>query len=281
MDKKKYLIGDIVFDIEFSRRFSKGGRSPFIIRDSNTAISIPHINIKLEIGPIIKDQSLKSINKEIAGAKTDTGYTVCLYDSGGMPAHLIKTSPDWTGIEVRSAMAQKLPFEGSAGEVIFRNSILFSSGIVVHAAAIDYKGKGIIFSGPSGTGKSTHARLWKKHKGALILNGDRPAMRIAGDSVDLYGTPWAGTSREFVNQKAPLEAIVMLEQGSSNEIRRLTNEEAVRLLAARCYSPYFDKDLMSLALDNIGGIIERVPVYLLECTPDHSAVESVVECLRL
>ncbi|MGB8454367.1 MAG: hypothetical protein WCD89_18810 [Anaerocolumna sp.] len=173
-----------------------------------------------------------------------------------------------------------LPFLGSLGEILFRNCILFHQGIVIHAAAIEWQGKGIMFSAPSETGKTTQANLWRKNKGAKIINADRPAVRVAGNHSYLYGTLWNGSSSKYRNRSVPLSAIILLEQAKENKIRKLDNKEAAARLIPRCFLPYYQEDIMNLALDNIEKIIAVTPVYILQCRPDKEAVELVYQCLK-
>lgn len=170
--------------------------------------------------------------------------------------------------------------KGIIGSILFRNTILFHNGFVIHASSIKWNGKGIMFSAPSGTGKSTQSRLWRYSKGAGILNDDCPGVRIIDGENYVYGTPWSGSTDEFINDSAPLSAIVMLEQSDKNSIRRLFNSEAAALLMPRCFLPYFDSNAMNLAMLNIERVISKTPVFLLKCKPDTEAVELVYECVK-
>jgi hypothetical protein len=170
-------------------------------------------------------------------------------------------------------ISEKNVLTGPMGQFLFRNFILHHQGIAIHSSAIDLNGKGILFSAPSGTGKSTQANLWKIHKGAKILNGDRPVVRVLNNQPYVYGTPWSGSSLEFLNSNAPLSAIVMLEQSTKNSIYKLTNQEAVSKLMPRCFLPYHDSNLMSIAIKNLEKIINNTPIYLLKCRADKEAVE--------
>jgi hypothetical protein len=171
-------------------------------------------------------------------------------------------------------------FIGPIGEILFRNRILFHQGIVIHAAAIEWEGKGILFSAPSGTGKTTQANLWRKYKKAEILNADRPAIRVLDNLPYIYGTPWNGSSPKCKNHYVPLSTIVMLEQAEKNSIRRLEGKEAISHMMPRCFLPYYDEDIMNLAIDNLEKIIAVTPVYLLQCRPDKEAMEMVYQCVR-
>lgn len=162
------------------------------------------------------------------------------------------------------------------------NHILFKNGLVLHASCILYDKKGITFTAPSGTGKSTHARLWEEHKpGTVILNDDTPAIRLIDGKPVVYGTPWSGSQFKFKNASAPLSVIVILEQArEESTITQLTPLESVKGLMPRCLLPYYDRQLMDLAIKTLDGIIAKVPIYHLKCKPDAEAVELVYKCIK-
>lgn len=165
--------------------------------------------------------------------------------------------------------------------VAFRYRLLLYDGIVVHASTIKFEDKGIIFTAASGTGKSTHVKLWQKHLGARVnvLNDDTPAIRLIDGNPWVFGTPWGGSSNIHCNDSAPLAAIVILQQNEQNSIRRLDIREAVALTAPRFFLPYIEEDLMARALSNVEKTLSSVPVYLLKCKPDQEAMELVYKCL--
>lgn len=160
--------------------------------------------------------------------------------------------------------------------IIFRYRLINHGGLVVHASAVRWRGKGLIFSAPSGTGKSTHVRLWQECFGpeVEIINDDTPALRCQDGRVLVYGTPWSGNGSNS-NISAPLEAIVVLEQAEKNIVQKLSMQEALIYLLPRCFLPFFDAGFMGGAVENLERIIKSVPVYLLRCRPDREAVEAV------
>jgi len=191
------------------------------------------------------------------------------------PYVLLQANENWHQIDIKSNVSTSLRIFRTFSEIAFRTTLLFYEGLVVHAAAVKWNGKGIVFSAPAETGKTTQANLWKENLGATVLNGDRPALRVINGKSIVYGTPWSGSSPDFQNASAPLAAIIMLEQDKGNSIHELSTREAIGRLAARCFLPYWDHDLMDLALSNLEKIIQSVPVYLLRCRPDREAVELV------
>lgn len=172
------------------------------------------------------------------------------------------------------------PVSGRVDEALFYAHILLHNGVVIHGSSIDWEGKGLIFSAPGDTGKSTHANLWKRYLNAKTINDDRPAVRIIDEVPYVYGTPWCGSSREIVNSRSPLEAIVLIEQAAENKIRSLTKQEAVSRIFPRCFLPYYNKQLLEMALGTVEKIIINTPVYLLGCRPDKEAMELVFNCVK-
>lgn len=150
---------------------------------------------------------------------------------------------------------------------------------ILHASFIRWQGKGILFSAPSGTGKSTQASLWEEYLGAKILNGDRAGIRYVNGEWTAYGLPYAGSSHIFHNESARICAIVILRKGPENRIWLMTRMEALQNLlpelSAHIWSPAF----MNQVLDIAGGLLRKIPVYCLECRPDYGAVQLLHDTL--
>ncbi|MDJ0305587.1 hypothetical protein [Dehalobacter sp.] len=165
--------------------------------------------------------------------------------------------------------------------IVFRHALLKQQGLVIHASAIKWQDKAIMFTAPSGTGKSTQSRLWQEHKeNVLVLNDDNPAVRIMEDHVIVYGTPWSGSSNINTNDSAPLSAVIILEQAAENSIRRMDLREAIIQFMPRAFLPFFDQEHMNEAMRIFEKIVSSVPVYLLRCRPDQEAVELVYQCIK-
>lgn len=152
-------------------------------------------------------------------------------------------------------------------------------GVLLHAASIEYIGRGVLFSAPAGTGKSTHAHLWQEKYGVRILDGDVTACRIMDGAPYAYGLPWCGTSGEFMNKRLPLQAVVFLEQSEHNEIRRLDIAEAVVRLYARCFLFLGSEAMTDQVLKTLESLAGSVDCYVLQCRPDFEAVDLVKQCL--
>ncbi len=202
---------------------------------------------------------------------------VISYDSKE-PMGIVSTAGDWKNISVslNSCYNKQSGLLNTAGlELVVRAAIQFYNGAVFHSSGLDDNGKGVLFVGHSGEGKSTQSRLWQNLEGTMIFNEDRNAVRIIGGDVFCYGTPWGGTANIAKNHKVPLSVIVMIEKSEENRIERMPVSEAVPKLIARSFFPYWDENLSGLAISNISSIAAKVPVYKLSCKPTSDVIELV------
>ena len=173
-------------------------------------------------------------------------------------------------------------FTGSSGifnKIGAEQLLLQQDRLLLHASFVKYNGNGILFSGPSGIGKSTQADLWKRTMGAEIVNGDRAALGLSDEGWTAWGTPYAGTSGICQNEKAPLLAIVVLRQAKENRICKLSPIEALRYLYPEVTIHQWDARFVEKVTYLLTNLISTVPVFFLECLPDESAVEILREKL--
>lgn len=145
--------------------------------------------------------------------------------------------------------------------------------LLLHASFINVRGHGILFTAPSGTGKSTQADLWKEFEGADILNGDRAALRRSGERWMAWGLPYAGTSGIYRNESAPITALVVLRQAKENRIHKLSPAEALRFIYPELSIHRWDAGFVDKAVNLFLNVTDAVPIYLLECLPDRGAVQ--------
>lgn len=144
-----------------------------------------------------------------------------------------------------------------------------------HAAQIGYRGKGILFTAPSGTGKTTQARLWESSRGAEILCNDRTLVRKSGDEWQTCGFPLDGSTPVANNRTCPLRAIVYLEQGSQCRCERLSPSKALLHLMPQMVIDGWDPQIRAECMRQLLSLMEKIPVYRLVCTPDVRAVEAL------
>ena len=154
-------------------------------------------------------------------------------------------------------------------------------GFVFHSSYIEVGGKAILFTAPSGTGKSTQADLWQRHRGARILNGDRSAVRFVDGQALACGIPFAGSSQICENVTLPLGAIVYLKQAPQNTIRRLRGAEAFRRVWEGVSVNTWDRDDLDRVSETVTRVLSAVPVLEFACTPDESAILTLEGALSL
>ena len=163
--------------------------------------------------------------------------------------------------------------------MLFNLAALRRNAIAIHASAIRYRDAGLLFLGESGTGKSTHSRLWCRHiPGTSLLNDDSPILGLTEGAVRVWGSPWSGKVPCYRNESAPVAAIVRLVQAPENRIRRLAPVEALGALLPSA-PPAFIRgtELRESICETLTQVIGQVPVFRLECRPDADAARLVCD----
>lgn len=159
----------------------------------------------------------------------------------------------------------------------FCANVLLTKGVLhFHSSFVLYKGRALIFTGPSGIGKTTQAELWRDYQDALIVNGDASLLRPMDDGRWwAFGTPVHGSSPYCENEKAPIAAIIALEQGKDNVLTPMDNFSALSACVPEFYRPKLDEAAEETFWNSVDALFEAVPVYHLTCRPDRDATELV------
>ena len=203
----------------------------------------------------------------------------CYYTTAptGRIAYLAQYAPAYESVDMWISPRGE-PFSNTDYEYMytgyeFSSRLGYLGGGVLHGSAIAYRGRGVIFSAPSGTGKSTHTGLWKACFGedVVFVNDDKPAIRYPDGQATVYGTPWSGKTDLNTNMAAPLHAIVFVERGEENRIRRLELTESMLHLSEELVRPRHDEALSTRLVDVMVQLAQTVPVYLLTCNMDPAA----------
>ncbi len=160
-------------------------------------------------------------------------------------------------------------------ELVGRNIILF------HSAAITVDGKAYLFTAPSGTGKSTHIKLWRKRFGKAvgIINGDKPLISVTPDEIRAWGTPWDGKEHWSANRSAPVAGICQIGRGVDNEICPVSASDALTILFAQTYRPATEAG-MRKTVQLLAEIARRVPFWNLKCNMSIEAAEVSYAAMR-
>lgn len=151
------------------------------------------------------------------------------------------------------------------------NKLIDFDGFVLHASVIEKNGLAFAFSAKSGTGKTTHSRMWlKAFPDARIINGDKPLVRVSDGNFYAYGTPWCGKENYNINAKGRLKAICFIERGEVNEITRISKEEAVKRIYTQLLMPK-SAEYINKMFDLVERFIESVPAFVLKCNISEEA----------
>lgn len=150
---------------------------------------------------------------------------------------------------------------------LLSDAIVKLSSVVMHGAAISYDGEGIIFTAPSGVGKTTQARLWKKVFGEKVtyVNGDKPIISVRDDKVFVSGSPFCGKEGYSENKTVPLKAICFIERGEKNSIEKISSGEVLNRFFAQLFIPRIGSEYMSDALKLADSIVKNTEFYILKC----------------
>lgn len=144
---------------------------------------------------------------------------------------------------------------------------------ILHSAYIIYNNEAILFTAPSGTGKSTQANLWQKYRNARIINGDKSLLVKKGQQYYASGWPICGSSNICFNESYPIKAIVVLSQGLVNKVEVLDYKDSVKKLLSEMTINYHNVNFINQAMDFIEDLVKNVKVYHLTCDISKQAVE--------
>ena len=166
--------------------------------------------------------------------------------------------------------------------VLFALATADQHTVLFHAAVVSHQGKGYMFLGPSGTGKSTHARLWLKYiEGTELVNDDNPVVRISDEGhIKVYGSPWSGKTPCYRNVNYPIGAIVLLSQAPYNKIQRMGGIHAYASLMESISGKRWDSRIADGLHQTQNSLVMSVPMWHLECLPDEEAAQTCFSTIR-
>jgi hypothetical protein len=146
--------------------------------------------------------------------------------------------------------------------------------LMVHASVIAHDGGGYMFLGRSGTGKSTHSRMWQTAlDGVVLMNDDHPVLRAEDGIVTAYGSPWSGKTPCYKNISAPLGGIIRIVRAPHNKAVRLAPIQAYASLMTSCSGMTWDRELADGKDRTLQSVVSRTPCWVMECLPDEDAAK--------
>lgn len=257
----------VPFEIKIIKESEK-----FIIKSKEVNIEISFIEIKEALQ--IKDDIVYNSSTKIY--KGINGFIHEFYLEPSMKPCAWLIQVDEYNYELRYLKGKEYCLEYSRNilEAINIEQILNKfNAFILHSSFIKWQDKAILFTAPSGTGKSTQADLWKKNESAEVINGDRSGIRKMDGKWTAYGLPIAGSSGIYKNKKAEISHIIILKQGKENKLTKLSSREAFIKIYSETLVHTWDKEFQENIINMITDVVQNVRIYQYECLPDKSAVE--------
>ena len=164
----------------------------------------------------------------------------------------------------------------------FYRALISYGGFYIHASTVVRDGKAYLFSAPSGTGKSTHTRLWIDTFGGdtRVINDDKPALRKIDGIWYAYGTPWCGKDDINLNERVPVAGLCFLEQAPYNKIHKLDQDQAMSRILAQTIFRLDNMSQLDTMLKAVTEFLSDIPVYRLENLPEPAAAILSYETMR-
>lgn len=212
--------------------------------------------------------------QEISCGRLQDGSSIFEFYLGERTTGQLVCSADFChGKILLSGYAQKFAVN-NALMVMYALATANKGTLLFHSAVVSCDGFGYMFLGKSGTGKSTHARLWLEHiSGTELLNDDNPVVRVFDDGVKVYGSPWSGKTPCYKNRELPLGGIVLLSQAPHNEIALLHIIEAYGAVVASVSGMRWNREIADGLHNAENELVKRIKIWHLECLPNAAAAE--------
>lgn len=194
----------------------------------------------------------------------------------------IEYTKDYRHIEItfHDSLNNKLPeYEYIITGSYFMSFITTQGFLGLHASAINFNNEAILFSAPSGTGKSTQANLWSQvFPNVIYINDDKPLLKWENDQFYVYGSPWSGKNSINNNIKIPLKALIFLQQGQENIVEEMEDNDKLVYVIRNMHRPQ-EQETYEKLLDTINDLIKHTPIYLYHCNMELNAVTTLYQKL--
>ena len=273
----KYLISGIKIEFNYCfDEFFKNRIDKYKISDNEDAPYIMNVTLHERIEQENHQEIYRIKNRVLCGDE-NTKY-LYVFDSDFSEVKILyKYESDYSKIEIKLLKSIKnLPeLEYVLTGMMFLNIAIKEGVVPLHASAISHDGYGILFSAPSGTGKSTHATLWKQlFSDVVFINDDKPLISFSDNMIMVSGSPWSGKTSLNENVMIPLKVIVFLKQSPTNFIEELSQTEKLTHLMRNMHRPT-EEDLFDNLLERLNSLIKNIPMYILNCNISEEAVYTI------
>ncbi len=278
----KIKCGNLGFDISYNESWEiPSNHAKFIKNDNDTEL---HYNIEFVDNIEDKKEEIISRRNDIIVSKTDKNLeSRYLIIRGDYRPYAYYKEQDIKNITISVLRERKDMFTLDAmfwSLFGLEKHLIKKESVILHCCYLNYKGHGILFSGPSGIGKSTQARLWEKYRDAKIINGDRSLLTKEENYWYANGWPVCGSSEICINEKHKIGSIVFLNQGKENEVVKLSKIKAIKKIISELTINYWNQEFVDKAISIAEDIGNNVNVYELTCRIDEDAVDTLEHILK-
>ena len=259
---------------------------------ASPSVAEPAFTLRLEYADTLRDLPLGELKECLNDEPPyfwmfarDERYDFGFSYTKSHPDCILKSSQDYKEavVYVQTSRAERLTRFAldNALMLMYAARTIAEGTLLIHASVVMNAGEGFVFLGRSGTGKSTHSRLWLENvEGSQLLNDDNPVIRTVDGLVKVYGSPWSGKTPCYINADVPLKGIVRLSQAPFNKISRHTPLAAYASLSPACSCMRWDRNATDALHRAVESVIMSVSGWHLECLPDADAAYVCSKALK-
>ena len=287
-ETRYYQVAEHAFSVSAETEFLSlmTNYEPFEVKQGDRSVFATKLDIMQPV-PTVPPAFTEELRQEDEGqeiicGRTDAGEVVFEFrwwkETAGW---LVCTDRYHEGRLLMTGKHTKMAID-NALMVLFALATADKGTVLFHAAVVSHQGKGYMFLGPSGTGKSTHARLWLKYiEDTELVNDDNPVVRISDEGhISVYGSPWSGKTPCYRNVNYPIGAIVLLSQAPYNKIQRMGGIHAYASLMESISGKRWDSRIADGLHQTQNSLVMSVPMWHLECLPDEEAAQTCFSTIR-
>ena len=276
--EQSYKVADHVFSIRMDKDDALwsdlDNYSPFLYNGGEESVFTLDLvqDLSIEGKKALYISNPESLERRVDLYQIDGGYLFEMAPLGNVPVcGWLKTSSDFSKAYLKVEKAKKYCVN-NALMLLYAFRTAGMSTLEMHASVTVKDGKGFLFLGQSGTGKSTHSSLWLKNiPGTHLLNDDNPVVRVVDGKARVYGSPWSGKTPCYRNEDYPIGAFVRINRAPYNAIHRQNVKESFASISSSSSGLRAIRSIGDGLFTTISSLIQSIPCFVLDCLPDDDA----------
>lgn len=276
--EQSYKVADHVFSLRMDKDDALwsdlDNYSPFLYNGGEESVFTLELfqDLSVEGKRALYISNPESLERRVDLYQVDDGYLFEMAPLGNVPVcGWLKTSSDFSKAYLKVEKAKKYCVN-NALMLLYAFRTAGMSTLEMHASVTVKDGKGFLFLGQSGTGKSTHSSLWLKNiPGTHLLNDDNPVVRFLDGEARVYGSPWSGKTPCYRNEDYPIGAFVRINRAPYNAIHRQNVTESFASISSSSSGLRAIRSIGDGLFTTISSLIQSIPCYVLDCLPDDDA----------